>query len=226
MKTTITIERKELKAAAMATTNDALRPAMRGVLAQINNDDTLTLFSTDGHILTAINLNGYNRVLSNGNELESIIIPESVLKQFSKCTNKTSHERINISYVVDETPTERNEGTTLKTSYLLVEDCTNATKQIVEPELEKYPNCKAVIPSELSGVVAQFDPSLLLKLEKAVQTLHGNETRVHVSHNGNGAAVAIAHKTNYRDSTQIDNFYGLVMPILSKEQNTNKPGWV
>lgn len=226
MKTTITIERKELKAASMATTNDALRPAMRGVLAQINNDDTLTLFSTDGHILTAINLNGYNRVLANENTLESIVIPESVLKQFSKCTNKTVHERINISYVVDESETERNDGTTLKTSYLLIEDCSNATKQIVEPEIERYPNCKAVIPSEVSGVVAQFDPSLLLKLEKAAQTLYGNETRVHVSHNGNGAATVIAHTTNYGDTEQIEGFFGLVMPTLSTPRNTTKPSWI
>lgn len=58
----------------------------------------------------------------------------------------------------------------------------------------KYPDYTRVIPTELSGEVAAFDPKYLMLLQKAVQCFHDKAIMPAFRMNGNGPALAVIHE--------------------------------
>jgi DNA polymerase III sliding clamp (beta) subunit (PCNA family) len=83
-----------------------------------------------------------------------------------------------------------------------------------------FPDWRRVIPLELSGDTAQFDPQLLKDMRDAGAFL-GLTGRMHVGHNGRGPAWV-----NYGDSNDL---FGVVCPIAfaSKEKSLepHRPSW-
>jgi len=66
----------------------------------------------------------------------------------------------------------------------------------------KFPDITRVLPQEISGETAQFDPDLLARFKKAAKLLSGGY--VTVAHNGqSAAAISVGH----------DRFAGVIIPM-------------
>jgi len=80
-----------------------------------------------------------------------------------------------------------------------------------------FPRWERVIPQEVSGQVAQFNPKYIAILGKAQQTLSadGDESRVGIGHNGKGPALV-----EFSDR----NFVAVIMPTIRGTPST-APEW-
>jgi len=77
----------------------------------------------------------------------------------------------------------------------------------------KFPDYKSVLPADQTrtqGEVAQFNPELLLQLEKAAQLYHGKSkaTYIRVYHRGSKAALVL-NDNDYNP----DVYLGVIMPL-------------
>lgn len=78
---------------------------------------------------------------------------------------------------------------------------------------------RRVIPAEVSGEPAQFDPHYMTVLAKAGSILHGakNKHCVSIGYNGENAALI---------SLGDDNFIGVLMPLRGMEPPKTCPSWI
>jgi DNA polymerase-3 subunit beta len=82
-------------------------------------------------------------------------------------------------------------------------------------ELEgKYPEYRRVVPSEVSNTIAQFDPKLVSRLDKACATL-GFKHFCGIAHNGDSSALSVFN----------EDFLVVTMPFKG-HPGTTAPAWV
>jgi hypothetical protein len=83
----------------------------------------------------------------------------------------------------------------------------------------RFPDYRRVIPAEVSGEPAQFDPYYMTVLAKAGSILHGtkNTPRVSIGHNGENAALI---------DLGVDDFVGAIMPLRGMEPPKTCPSWI
>lgn len=82
----------------------------------------------------------------------------------------------------------------------------------------RFPDWRRVIPSQVSGEVAQFNPIYLGDIGKAYLLLNpkANYINATISHNGYSTAMF---------TLDDDNFLGLIMPFRTSEPLTRAPLW-
>lgn len=80
-----------------------------------------------------------------------------------------------------------------------------------------FPDFRRVVPDSFSGDTAQFEPSQLLRIEKAAKLLNRKNAKYPgVTYNGTGTAISIVR----------DDFMVLVMPMQSREEPVKiPPSW-
>ena len=90
------------------------------------------------------------------------------------------------------------------------------TEEVDEPY---YPDYRRVMPKSVTGEAAQFDISLLNRINKASEALHGKSavSRVRIAHNGQ--APALIHLAD-------ENFTGCIMPLHDQDIPRETPAWV
>jgi len=78
----------------------------------------------------------------------------------------------------------------------------------------KYPDYRRVVPSEVSNTIAQFDPKLVNRLDKACTTL-GFKNFCGIAHNGDSSALSVFD----------EGFLVVTMPFKG-HPSTTAPAWV
>ena len=83
-----------------------------------------------------------------------------------------------------------------------------------------YPDWRRVVPSELSGVVAQFNPAYIADMGKIGDLLRGKRKgalAAHVHHNGEGPAGITF--------PEIDDAFAVLMPIRAHHTDNGSEAW-
>lgn len=78
----------------------------------------------------------------------------------------------------------------------------------------KFPDYRRVVPSEVDGTTAQFDPSLVNRIDKACSIL-GHKFFVGIAHNGKGSGLSVID----------EGFLVVTMPFNADPLKTS-PAWV
>ena len=78
----------------------------------------------------------------------------------------------------------------------------------------KFPDYRRVVPSEVDGTTAQFDPRLIHRIEKACSTL-GYKSFTGIAYNGDRSALSVID----------ENFVVVTMPLRAEPKNVS-PAWV
>ena len=78
----------------------------------------------------------------------------------------------------------------------------------------KFPDYRRVVPSEVDGTTAQFDPRLINRIEKACSTL-GYKSFTGIAYNGDRSALSVID----------ENFVVVTMPLRAEPKNAS-PAWV
>ena len=88
-----------------------------------------------------------------------------------------------------------------------------------EVDCPNYPDYRRVMPKSVTGEAAQFDISLLNRINKAAEALHGKSatSRVRIAHNGQGPA--LIHLDD-------ENFTGCITPLRDQDVPRETPAWV
>ncbi|VVD75116.1 hypothetical protein [Pandoraea commovens] len=79
-----------------------------------------------------------------------------------------------------------------------------------------FPNWRKVVPSTLSGELAQFNPALLADIRTVTRLVHGSDGYPHIRHNGQGAALV---------DIGDENFVIVVMPFRHDDKPFKTPDW-
>jgi hypothetical protein len=82
-----------------------------------------------------------------------------------------------------------------------------------------YPDYRKMVPKSVTGEAAQFDISLLNRINKAAEALHGKREISCVRIAYNGQAPALIHLAD-------ENFTGCIMPLRDQEVPSEAPAWV
>ena len=95
----------------------------------------------------------------------------------------------------------------------------SGTQVTEEVDAPYYPDYRRIMPKRVTGEAAQFDISLLNRINKAAVVLHGKRavSRVRIAHNGQGPA--LIHLAD-------ENFTGCIMPLSDQDTPRKAPAWV
>ena len=187
-----------LKAVNLLSADKDIRYYLMGV--QVTATATATrLTATDGHALGIHQSEQQNE----GVDFVEMIIPNDVIKLIKSASK-------NVDTVVIDT----EDGITGTIGAI-----TGAAVSFKAID-GKFPDVQRIMPKELSGEPAQFQPYLLEKFSKASKLLGSKNGLINVAYNGPSTALVKI------DATQ--NFIGLVMPlrpIYDTDEGKTIPLW-
>jgi DNA polymerase-3 subunit beta len=197
------IDMRVLKAAAICVSTDSVRYYLNGVAIQWNGK-YLTATATDGHRLVSFNL-PYNEADFAGVDKFSFIIPHTVLKGVKL------DKYVTVGSLAFE-PSESGAAT-----------CTLScvgTSTIFQTIDGTFPDWRPILPTELSGEVAQFNTGYLKDFAAMTKILFGKERLINVHHNGNGPAAVDLRADGEFDTVAV------VMPVRAAgDWSYVKPEW-
>ena len=184
MQAQFSIPQHAIKAVAYAMAVKDIRYYLNGMLIQHNGQET-RLIATDGHRLHACIIKHKDAELLP--EVVEAIIPASLLKPILKAKPGRYGSK-KIAFTID--------GTRIKADLF---DGTSASATAIDG---KFPDYHRVIPTEFSGVVAQYNPEYLLDAELGAQAwLESGKATPCFCHNGDSAG-----------GIALDGFVAIVMP--------------
>lgn len=182
---------KLLKAAAIATSTDKTRFYLSGVAVQAG-DTGVYIVATDGHRALAF------RQSSEAHAPVDIIIPTDIIAG------------IKASKYVEIAELTRESDTRWRIEY-----CGAAIS--FAPIDGTFPDWRRIVPNEVSGELAQFDPAYIGDFAKVAKALKKSAGCVTIHHNGTGPALV-----SFDDD--IDGF-GLLMPRRTNDLPNHPPSW-
>jgi len=185
---------RALKAAALCASNEETRYYLKGVYVELGDCGLLTV-ATDGHRLLVARPE-YNAAMPNEPRF-GIIIPLYILARL-----KISRYQ-NLGDLVCEAGQWRLEYDGMKLGFTPVDGT--------------FPDWRRVVPREISGEVAQFNPAYMVDFAKAAKAM-GGDARPTVGYNGEGPALI---------TLQADiEAFGVLMPYRASIVATTPPGWI
>ena len=142
------------------------------------------------------------------------VVSRAVLETAVAAYGKIKYHAIAFQWAQETTEDPVRKGVTIvRCAHILVGDLHAVD---VQDQMGKYPEWRRVMPSKISGELAQYDVDLLLTCRKARKLLaHDAPQYVYPAHNGSGPAlVGIS-----------DDAIAIVMPILCKAVEC-APDWI
>jgi DNA polymerase-3 subunit beta len=205
MTTQVSINLNALRVAAMFASNDAARYYLQGVHV-MPRADGLQISATNGHYLTML-LQPYEDGESAPQwPNEGIILPLTLL------ANLKSIKRVEIGTLMFENGRAA-----------LVCGGISYAENVIDGS---FPNVRAVIPREVSGEIAQFNPDYIAQFGKARALLTGKKhaNLATISHNGGSPALV-----DYVPAGAGFEGFGVLMPIRLNSEGrallTAPPSW-
>ena len=197
----ISFDARTLKAALLCTSTDETRYYLKGVAVQLDGDK-LFIVATDGHRLLAMQpeftIERDDTDAANRAEFGSVIIPADIVK------NLKLDKRVNdCTLTIDAGKGE-------------IEHCGQSVRfGFVDGS---FPNWRQVIPSTITGELAQFDASYIGELPKIVKAFDKRDSKIEIEHNGGSPAfVALDLPMPY---------VCLLMPFRGSSDPVALPSWV
>jgi DNA polymerase-3 subunit beta len=151
-----------LKALTLIAGKEEARPYLNGVHMRQHGEHVI-FEATDGHIAAMI------RVERNGGAFPNVIIPRDLIeriklnKRFTDCLIEAEGRSVSITH-----------------------DDATYTGQSIAGE---FPCVPRILPKEVSGETAQFNPDLLARFLKARRLFDPKARLVSIAHNGEGPAL-------------------------------------
>lgn len=192
---TATINLTALKAVACATSTEKYRCYLNGVYLQVEPEH-VTYVATDGHILLAHRefMEGDNPNTLVGNWIiPTEICSGKVEKGFPlDCLQKTEDGKLVLA----------------------------VSGRIFAPVDGTFPDWRRVVPHDLNGKTAQYDPALLMRLQRAASLLLNSSKKVltNVYHNGVGQGLTAW--------SGLPHTVGVIMPFRGDELGHYLPDWL
>ncbi len=184
MQAQFAIPQHAIKAVAYAMAVKDIRYYLNGMLIQHNGQET-RLIATDGHRLHACIVRHKDAELLP--EVVEAIIPASLVKTILKAKPGRYGSK-EIAFTID--------GTRIQADLF---DCVSASATAIDG---KFPDYHRVIPTEFSGVVAQYNPEYLLDAELGARDWY----------NSSKATFAFSHNGDSAGGIALDGFIAIVMP--------------
>ena len=199
MKTIITIKPEVLQGMLLIAAKNDIRYYLNGMNFEVKEREAI-ICCTNGHYLGV-----YHHVVAEFDENmvpATFIVPRDIIEKIKGKSNINAvitydHESKNVSIYFN--------GTTF-------------SGKAVEGT---FPDYSRVIPSEATqGEPGHYNHSYLERLDKAVQTIHGNKNMgCHLIQRGTDGAIAL--------SAKVPEFIGVVMPIRKDDITTwSRPEWL
>jgi DNA polymerase-3 subunit beta len=172
----ITIQRNALKAVSLFAGQKDIRYYLNSVLVECTPLET-RLIATDGH---ACGIHRADAKDENTGSAE-LIVPNEIVAQLLKLKGGKSLDDV-VTLIVPDDITEKRD-----------QECRaefQGVTFVFKPVEGKFPDYRRIVPSELSGEVAQFNAEFLMRCSKASIALGSKKGLFQVAHNGQGAALA------------------------------------
>jgi DNA polymerase-3 subunit beta len=198
----ITATASALKALQIISPSNDIRYYLNGIYVEARANET-RLVATDGHRLGVVRIRTEcNNDVPDGQAV-TLIVPNSVIERLR--VSRTSPDEVEIGWTDDGR------------AYVSHDDV-----RITFTPLEgKFPDYRAVIPAEPSGLASQFNPAYLVDFKKIGTKLlrlsAATRLQVVVLHNGEGASVATIEGC--------EDFVGVVMPVRSESVRAPSHAW-
>ena len=171
---TVMLSSKPLRALVHAVSKEQIRYYLGGVFVETDGR-TVTYAATDGHIL-----------LANQHDCEPV--DEPLVGKWIIPADICSDKRLK--------PAKRNPF-----DWIAFTENMTLADMIVKPIDGTFPDWRRVVPTKVTGEVAQYNPALLVKLQKAGEVFDHNIPSV--GYNGDGPALV----------TWADTLFGVIMPM-------------
>ena len=177
-----------LKAALLFAAKKDVRYYLNGVLIEWSNDN-VSIVATDGHRLFAATC-----------PIDESVEPGSVIISYDDVKRALTGYK---AECIEFTP---NGEHLLHTATL--------GSVAFQPMDGTYPDWRRVVPAEISGEAAQFDPRYVGDLAKAAKALGVKDGQAHIYHNGmSGALVTFGGR---------EDCCAILMPMRPGEMNTDQ----
>jgi len=197
----ITIHRNALKAVSLFAGQKDIRYYLNGVLVECTPLQT-RLIATDGH---ACGIHRADAKDENTGSAE-LIVPNEIVAQLLKLKCGKSLADV-VTLTVPDDITEKRD-----------QECRaefQGVTFVFKPTDGKFPDYRRIVPSELSGEVAQFQAEFLMRCSKASIALGSKKGLFQLAHNGQGAALA-----------SIDaNMVVIIMPFRGEAPKAEDAAW-
>ncbi len=175
-----------IKAAMLSASTEQTRYYLRGVLVK-RAGNVLRLISTDGHRLFCFAADLAPD--QTGDDFEAIL-PTPDLKRALTGLGKGQHD-------VELIVTIPSDGGRIKEAIL--------NRVQMEPIDGTFPAIDRVMPAEINGEIAHYNPSYIADIGKQAKLLAGNATAFNLAHNGgNPALIAFGDR---------DDCFAILMPM-------------
>lgn len=186
----IKLDHTALKAVSLFAGKKDIRYYINGVAVEAVANET-RLVGTNGHTM------GVHRMVAE-NECTGLVlfvIPNNTVAMLLKLKKPKGSRDDTVTITLPDDYAEKPDAE-------LRADCFG--QSILFRRIDgKYPDYARVIPTELSGEVAAFNPEYLMLLQKAAQCFHAGAIMPAFGMNGDGAALAVIH----------DAMIAVVMPM-------------
>jgi DNA polymerase III sliding clamp (beta) subunit (PCNA family) len=156
-----------LKAALLSVSKEQTRYYLGGVLMQ-RREGILRMVSTDGHrmFVGAINLDDGLQ-----SDFDAILPTADVKKALTGLTRKDDFVQMDLDIAKGDVESVKLNGVEFR------------------PIDGTFPTYDRIVPTQTSGVAADFDPRYYADLGKAAKLLSGSETAMTIAQNGNDPAI-------------------------------------
>jgi len=198
---TFELPRRELKGMSLFAAKKDIRYYLNAVCLEIHRCE-VWIIVTDGHALAV------ERIMLDTeldvSEPVQVIIKTDDIKAIQK---QTQRYEMPVKITVENLQSDGKR-------YIQINDC--GTIRSFPAVDAKYPDFRRVVPHQVSGEVAQFNPELLLKFKDYADLFSATKGRISVGHNGQSGALVFIGR---------DDFVGVVMP-MREDMRTTAPAWL
>lgn len=196
----IEINVKHLKAASRIAAKNDIRYYLTGVYVEATPSQTI-LAATDGHAMIILRHEAENKITGTAR----LIMPKHIVAMLTKGSLRMLPKTTDIQRVG-----------AFKWSANLPESMDTA---ISFREIEgNFPKWRRVVPDEISGQAAQFNPALIYRVKQAFDDVFGAKlTDFHLRQNGQKGSIA-QHGSDC-------SFLAVIMPMHSGTLEPKTPEW-
>lgn len=183
-----------LKAALLFAAKKDVRNYLNAVLIEWDSEN-VSIVATDGH-----------RLFAATHPMDETVEPGSVIAPYEDVKRALTGYK---AETIEFTPNS-SIGVRLQRG---LETATLGNVSF-EPIDGKYPDWRLVVPSEISGEAAQFNPAYVGDLAKASKALGVKDAQAHIYHNGYDAALVTFGGR--------EDCFAILMPMRSGPTNTDQ----
>lgn len=186
------LDSKAIAAIKVFAPEKDVRFYLNGVNLEVHQN-AVYLIATNGNLMGCMRIVQENKDVEVNKPIKNVILPVDMLKRIKP-------KRLQgVGITLGEPESKESNARPITLSYDGVTTSGTTLDGV-------FPDWQRVIPSNVTGETAQFDPQLIARLDQAWAAWHGKESvrRMFIGHSGKGSALV---------SMWDENFFGVIMPL-------------